>query len=103
VLALSPGVIIPLPLSIFAIKKARGGFDTQDSEAAIFAVLPIADMYPALFPASSVLAAEPVPTKSCVNATDDTSNGYLQAGPFELVSHSADTTYTVRPYCISRV
>jgi hypothetical protein len=54
------------------------GFDNHDSDAAVFAALPIANMYPTSLPAHPLSANVPVPTEPCADATDDTSKGYLQ-------------------------
>jgi hypothetical protein len=55
------------------------GFANHDSDAAAFAALPIADMYPTSLLGAHPLSADvPVPTEPCVDASDDTSKGYLQ-------------------------
>jgi hypothetical protein len=54
------------------------GFAEQDSDAAVFAALPIAEMYPISLPNFSSPTIEPEPAEPCVDATDDTSKGYLQ-------------------------
>jgi hypothetical protein len=54
------------------------GFPASDSNANIFSALPVAQMFPLSDPPlDSLLDADPSPA-SCVDATDDTSQGYLQ-------------------------